>query len=630
MTPAPLPAMGKVQMSEHILTRSGNNSADISGDTPMRDALRQMDWAATSAGDIEQWPDPLKYATRLMFQSPAPMAVLIGREGLLAYNDAMRDLFGAYYEGSLGRPIEEVFPDVAHICREGIDRCFAGMGGRFRDEPVRVCRNGEWSTAWLHVACTPIADANGHVSGVLLVISETTERVVALRDLQRSQERIEIALDVGGIIGTWDLDIGANRLTGDERFARLFGMSARDGHAGMDKDLFVDRLHPDDRERVRSALTEAALTGNDYTCHYRVVALDGNVRWYFDAGRAVRGETGAVVKLCGVVVDLTSQLAAEDMLADSERRFQALVESIPQIVWSTDAEGRHDYFNSRWHEFTGLDAAHMDGVTWEGLVHPDDWPQVSERWSECIATGGTYDIEYRFLHHSGQYRWLRVMALPVRASDGQITRWYGTSTDIEESKCLEMERELVANELDHRIRNLFALVNGLVALSAREDTAFGPLAKQLQRRFSALHKAHEFIHARGPVSEGTGSIQTLARTILAPYEVDGRIVVQGDDTVLPDRLVTPLALVFHELATNSAKYGALASEDGLLSLRFRCADGRIRLSWREEGLPGNGSLTGNGGFGSKLLSLTVERQLKGKFWRTLTPKGLTCEIDVPA
>lgn len=617
-------------MPEHTLARMGNSGTHNPDGTSMRDALQQMDWSTTPAGSAEQWPEPLKYATRLMLLSPAPMAVLIGKEGLLAYNDAMRDLFGAYYAGSLGRPIEDVFPDAAAICREGIDRCFRGMGGRFRDEPLRVCRNGEWSTAWFHVACTPIADPDGTVTGVLLILSETTERVVALRDLQRSQERIEIALDAGGIIGTWDLDIEANRLTCDERFARLFGISAQEGRAGIDHDLFIHRLHPDDGARMRDALAHAARTGEDYTCHYRIVTLDGNTSWYFDAGRAVRGETGAVVKLCGVVIDLTSQIAAEDALADSERRFQALVEALPQIVWSADAEGRHDYFNSRWNEFTGLDTASMDSVTWEGLVHPDDWPQVSERWQECIATGDPYDIEYRFLHHTGQYRWLRVMALPVRASDGRIRHWYGTSTDIEESKSLEMERELVSHELDHRIRNLFALVNGLVALSGREDAAFAPFAEQLQRRFSALHKAHEFIHARGPLSEKAGSVQALARTILAPYEDTARIVVQGDDVAPPDHLVTPLALVFHELATNSAKYGALACDDGLLSLRFRCADGRIRLSWREEGLSDADPIAGKGGFGSKLLSLTIERQLRGTFSRTLTRTGLTFEIDIPA
>lgn len=617
-------------MPEHILASFDNMGAGAAGKALMLDALRRFDWASTSAGSIERWPEPLKHAVRLVLLSAAPMAVLIGKEGLLAHNDAMRDLFGACYDGSLGKPIEDVFPEAASFYREAIDRCLEGVGSRFGDEPLRVRRSGEWNTAWFHLVFTPIADMDGNVSGVFLVASETTAGITALRDLQRSQERIEIALDAGGIIGAWDLDIASDRMTCDERFARLFGVSMQDGRAGINSGAFVGLVHLDDRARVRDALAEAARTGSDYKCRYRTITADGETRWFFDAGRAVRDENGAIIKLCGVVIDLTSQIAAEDALADSERRFHALVESIPQIVWSTDPQARHDYFNSRWNEFTGLDAASVDGATWENLVHPEDWPRVSEHWGECVATGKPYDIEYRFLHHSGQYRWLRVMALPVHGSNGEITRWYGTSTDIDENKTIEMERELVANELDHRIRNLFALVNGLVRLSAREDAAFTPFADRFRHRLSALHKAHEFICARAPIHESARSVQALARAILAPYDDNGRIVVQGDDAMLQEQLVIPLALIFHELATNSAKYGALARDGGSLSLRFQCTGGRIKLVWVEAGGMAPGPETADGGFGSKLLALTIERQLKGKFSRAFTPAGLSFEMEIPA
>jgi two-component sensor histidine kinase len=211
-----------------------------------------------------------------------------------------------------------------------------------------------------------------------------------------------------------------------------------------------------------------------------------------------------------------------------------------------------------------------------------------------------------------------------------IQRWYGTSTDIEESKALEMERELVANELDHRIRNLFALVRSLVALSAREDAAFAPFANQFQHRLSALHKAHEFVRTHDPALAGAASVQALARAILAPYNDNRRITIEGDDATLQDHLVTPLALVFHELATNSAKYGALTSDSGTLSLRFQCGYGRIMLIWTETGIMTPGATTDGGGFGSKLLSQTIERQLKGKFSRALTPDGLSFKMEIPA
>ncbi|MCO5090187.1 PAS domain-containing protein [Bosea sp. (in: a-proteobacteria)] len=593
------------------------------------DLVRQFDWAATSAGPIEQWPEPLRHAARFALLSAEPMAVLLGREGLIVCNDAVHHLFGAHYAGSLGKPIEAVFPDYAAFCREAIDLCFDGIGSQFDDEPMRMYRNGAWETAWFHVCFTPLADVNGTVSGVLLNISETTASVLALRDARNSRERLEIALDAGGIIGTWDLDVAANRLTCDERFARLFGMGAETGRAGINNNALAGLVHLDDRARVRNALAETVRTGVDYKCRYRIITAQGDTRWCFDAGRAVRDESGAIVKLCGVVIDLTSQIAAEDALADSERRFHGLIESIPQIVWSADREARHDYFNARWNEFTGLDPTRLDAAAWEKLVHPEDWPRVSQRWSECVATGLPYDIEYRFLHHSGQYRWLRVMALPVRGADGEIMRWYGTSTDIEESKAIEMERELVADELEHRIRNLFALVNGLVTLSAREDAASAAFADRFRRRLSALHKAHEFIRGRAPVHTGAKSVQALARAILAPYDDHGRIAIMGEDVTLQDHLVTPLALVFHELATNSAKYGALASDGGSLSLTFRCADEKTMLSWVEAEVAARCLEADGGGFGSKLLTQTIERQLKGRFSRAVTPAGLSFEMEIP-
>lgn len=301
-------------MLEHILGRFGNTDADISGNTLTMDALRRFDWASTSAGPIEQWPEPLQHAARLMLLSAVPMAVLIGEEGRVTFNSAMCDLFGSCCDDALGKSIEEIIPEAASFCREAIDRCFERNASSFRDKPLPVHRDGEWKTAWFHFAFTPIAGAEGHVSGVLLLANETTARVMALRDLQRSQERIEIALDAGGIIGTWDLDIATNRLTCDERFARLFGISAQERRAGTNKNILTDLVHLEDRARVQDTLAVTIRTGADYKCRYRIRAADGGTRWCFAAGRAMWDDNGAIAKLYGVVIDLTNQIAAEDAL----------------------------------------------------------------------------------------------------------------------------------------------------------------------------------------------------------------------------------------------------------------------------------------------------------------------------
>src|SRR5690606_19537078 len=117
---------------------------------------------------------------------------------------------------------------------------------------------------------------------------------------------------------------------------------------------------------------------------------------YLDAGRAIRDKEGRIEKLTGIVIDMTSQVSVEEALYESEGRFRALVESIPQIVWSTDETGKHDYFNSRWSEFTGLDPDNVGENDWKRLIHPEDWPPTREIWRDCLATGKAYDVEYRF------------------------------------------------------------------------------------------------------------------------------------------------------------------------------------------------------------------------------------------
>src|SRR5690606_21123560 len=152
----------------------------------------------------------LHQAMRIMLLSAAPMAVLVGRQGLLIYNETVRDMFGEHYAGSLGQPVVDVLPEAAAFYHRALDTCFAGQGVRFRDAPLRLHRHGRTEVGWFNLAFTPIADEQAQIHGVLLVANESTVRVRALRDLQRSSERLDLALQAGGIVGIWDLDIQNN------------------------------------------------------------------------------------------------------------------------------------------------------------------------------------------------------------------------------------------------------------------------------------------------------------------------------------------------------------------------------------------------------------------------------------
>lgn len=126
------------------------------------------------------------------------------------------------------------------------------------------------------------------------------------------------------------------------------------------------------------------------------------------------------------------RIGAEERLRESEAKFHAIANSIDQMVWSTRPDGFHDYYNERWYDFTGMPRGSTDGDEWETMFHPDDRDRAWALWKHSLETGEPYEIEYRLRHRSGDYRWVLGRAQCVRDGEGQITRWFGTCTDIEE------------------------------------------------------------------------------------------------------------------------------------------------------------------------------------------------------
>ncbi len=445
--------------------------------------------------------------------------------------------------------------------------------------------------------------------------------------LQRSRRRLDLALDAGGIVGTWTLHVRLARVAIDRPLSELLGMKREDAHHGRE-DILSGLVHPVDRERVLSALKDALESRSDYRCRFRIVTPRGDIRWLIASGRPVVDKYGRPDLLAGIVIDVTEHAETEVALQQSNLRFDIVTEAIPQIVWSTDASGQHDYYNHRWVEFTGLAVTATGPETWKSLVHPDDWPAVDAAWLESLASGKTFDFDYRLRHHDGAYRWVKVLAKPIRDTDGNITRWYGTSTDIDEAKHLELERELVAHELDHRIKNIFTLVDGLVRLAVREEPAMRPLAAPLSARLSALHQAHGLI--TGKPGSSSGTLQALLRQLLKPYEASGesRIAISGMDITIDTGAFKSMAQVLHELITNAAKYGALSQDDGRLHVNLHVAAGRLTIKW-DELFSGSSEVGGKGGFGSKLVRTIVETQLRGSLTQNLRSDGLTIVIDLP-
>ncbi len=327
-------------------------------------------------------------------------------------------------------------------------------------------------------------------------------------------------------------------------------------------------------------------------------------------------------------------IAARNALRESDAKFTTLADALPHMVWSTLPDGDHDYFNQRWYEFTGVPAGSTDGEGWNGVFHPEDQERAWDAWRHSLATGEPYEIEYRLRHHSGEYRWTLGRATPVRGTDGQIVRWIGTCTDIDAAKRQATQIEVLSRELSHRIKNIFAVVGSLIAMSARQAPEHKEFANGIRQRIGALGRAHEFVRPHSEESRRQGldsTLHALIAEILSPYPAydEGRIEITGSDETVDDRSATPLALLMHELATNATKYGSLSNESGKVRINIEVADEDLVLEWTEIGGPPVGREPERTGFGTVLSEISIRDQLGGEIERHWERAGLRVGVRVP-
>jgi two-component sensor histidine kinase len=219
--------------------------------------------------------------------------------------------------------------------------------------------------------------------------------------------------------------------------------------------------------------------------------------------------------------------------------------------------------------------------------------------------------------------------------DGKVVGASKVARDISDIKRTQHQRELLLREMDHRIKNLFALASGVVSLSVRSATTPKELAQMVGARLGALAKAHDLTLAR-PSQEKTDRsvmLHALLRTIMAPYdgETDNgrpRISISGADIPITAEAVTSFALLLHEFATNAAKYGALSVPNGYLEVTSSESDDKVLLTWHERGGPPVEHKIDHEGFGSILARMTVTGQFGGAIDRDWRPEGLYIRLSI--
>lgn len=229
-------------------------------------------------------------------------------------------------------------------------------------------------------------------------------------------------------------------------------------------------MHPDDLPRIVAACTNAYQHESRFEVEYRLRRTDGQYRWMVSTAAPRTLPDGRFAGFVGSCTDFTDRKLAEQERAEllgrerdaraaaeaSERYYRFLAETMPQMVFTASPPGRGEYVNGRWMQYTGLSSMEEVINTWEGIVHPNDLRQCMSKWSECIESGALFETEYRLRRNDGVYRWHLARAEPIRDPEGNILKWFGTCTDIEDQRrttdslhFLAEASELLSSSLDY-------------------------------------------------------------------------------------------------------------------------------------------------------------------------------------
>ena len=318
------------------------------------------------------------------------------------------------------------------------------------------------------------------------------------------------------------------------------------------------------------------------------------------------------------------------------RWFASIVEFAEDAIISTDLNGVIASWNRAAQRIFGYAAGEMIGGR-TGVLIPPELENEEAGILKRIRRGERVDhYETVRRRKDGSRVDISLTVSPVRSATGAIVGASKVARDISEDRRMRDQQALLLAEMDHRIKNLFSLANALVSMSARSSGSSGELAINLRERLGALARAHSLAPA-APLTTASrechAKLRALIETMTAPYEyrMDGereRVTVNGADISVSQSSLPTLALLFHELTTNAAKYGALSAPEGRVDIHCEAAGDMVLLSWTELGGPPLSVQPRLEGFGSRLIRMAVESRFNGMISRDWLPQGLAIRLSL--
>lgn len=337
--------------------------------------------------------------------------------------------------------------------------------------------------------------------------------------------------------------------------------------------------------------------------------------------------TGELIGAVNMLVDLSEQMMADESAA----RHNAIVESSDDAIIAKDLNGTIINWNlgaQRLFGYTADEAVGRPVAMLIPLDRTDEEPDILQRIRKGERIEHYETIRRR---KDGSLVEISLSVSPIRNREGRIIGAAKIARDITERRKAEAQKNLLLREMDHRVKNLFALANGVISLSARSTTTAAELACVVTARMNALAKAHSLTVSHDGSIEQLTTLHTLIKTIIAPYagghdNAQSRASVTGSDITISGSAVTSFALLLHEFATNAAKYGALSCAEGRVDITCQQNNEMFTLKWKESNGPSIAQAPATTGFGMSLARATVRGQLHGEIIHDWKRDGLSIKL----
>jgi PAS domain S-box-containing protein len=474
---------------------------------------------------------------------------------------------------------------------------------------------------------TPVFDASGMFTGAVNMLVDISERKRAEADLAERQAQLAVFVEhAPAAIAMFDRDMRyhavSRRYILDFRLpqgAQLIGRSHYE-------------VFPEVPQRWRDI--HARVLGGEALSNEedQFTRQDGRIEWTGWSMAPWRGGDGQIGGAVLFTEVTTEQVEARRALADSEARFRATFENAAVGVALVGTEGAILRANNSFARMLGYSAEELGTKAFQDLTHPDDVANnLSVLNKTLVGEAESYCIEKRYVRKDGGIVWASLAVGCVRKTDGGVDYFVSVVQDITERKRVEEQQRTLLAELDHRVKNALATVSAVVSQTQQESRSVADFVAALDGRIRSMATTHELLSSHR--WQGV-SLSDLVRRELAPYATCDNTEIDGPGIFLKPEAGQAMAMVLHELATNAAKYGALSTKSGRVSIRWdRHLNGQPRphlvFEWQEIGGPPVVAL-GKSSYGTSTIRELIPYEFGGTVDLVSAPEGVRCRLVLPA